>query len=101
MYDDQHRISDSDIRNIAIGTGPGIGKGLSEGQDDRQNFLGALIQSGFLRVVEVEADDASAYEKLQYPSGWDDRWQSQFHEGSFIGGEDDSHPVEGVAAFWA
>jgi hypothetical protein len=49
--------------------------------------------------VKVELDDACADEELQDPSGRDDRGKPEFHERAFVGGEDDPHPVEGVAAF--
>jgi len=49
--------------------------------------------------MKIEADDAGTDEKLEYPSCRDDWRQSQFHECAFIGGEYDSHPVEGIAAF--
>ena len=49
--------------------------------------------------MKIEADDAGTDEKLEYPSSGDDWRQSQFHECALIGGENDSHPVEGIAAF--
>ena len=51
--------------------------------------------------MEVELDDSCADEELEDPSCGDDGGESEFHEGAFVGGEDDAHPVEGVAAFRA
>ena len=51
--------------------------------------------------MEVELNDSCTDEKLEDPTCWDYRRKSKFHEGSSIGSEDDTHPVEGVTALWA
>lgn len=49
--------------------------------------------------MHVETNDACADEQLQDPASGDDRRESELHESASVGGEDDSHPIEGIAAF--
>ena len=51
--------------------------------------------------MQIQGNDSGADQELEYPAGWDDGGEAKFHEGAFVGGEDDAHPVEGVAAFRA
>lgn len=51
-------------------------------------------------IAHIELDDARSDEQLQNPSGRYDWGESEFHKSAPVGSQDDSHPIEGVAAFW-
>jgi len=50
-------------------------------------------------IAHIELDDARSDEQLQNPSGRYDWGESEFHKSAPVGSQDDSHPIEGVAAF--
>lgn len=59
-------------------------------------FLATAEERAIFLQGKVDVDEVSASQELHDHSGGDNRRDSQFHEGSAVRGEDDSHPVKRV-----
>ena len=72
---------------------------LSNSDDHAKELLGAVEESPVLGGVS-HLDQLSARQQLHDQAGGDDGRDAQLHEGSSVGSQDNSDPVEGVRRVW-
>jgi hypothetical protein len=58
--------------------------------------LGSFVKGLFFFVVLVNLDEFGSVEELHDHGSSNDWGDTELHEGSSVGGEDGTHPIEGV-----
>ena len=96
LGDDEEGIAGADGAQVAVHAAHNVGDGLTHGNEDSEELLGALKKGAVLLDVVVDLDDAGSGEQLHDQAGRDDGTDAELHEGTAVGGEDHAHPVEGV-----
>lgn len=59
-------------------------------------LLSSTKEGPVLLEVEVDVDEVGSSEELHDHTRCDNRGDTQLHEGSPVGSENDTHPVEGI-----
>lgn len=59
-------------------------------------FLGSVEERAILFETVVDLNEVGAGKELHEHARGDNGGDTQFHEGSTVGGEDSTHPVEGI-----
>ena len=72
---------------------------LSNSDDHAKELLGAVEEGPVLGGVS-HLDQLSARQQLHDQARGDDGRDAQLHEGSSVGSQDNSDPVEGVRRVW-
>jgi hypothetical protein len=70
--------------------------GFADCDQDTEQFLCALEVVAVFLYALVDFDDLRPGQELHYHTGGDDRGDTQLHQGTTVGGKDDTHPVERV-----
>ena len=59
----------------------------------------SLEQLSIFFTLHIDINELGSDKKLHDHTGGDDGTHSKLHDGSFVGGKDDSEPVHGVGSF--
>lgn len=82
--------------DITVHAGPDVSDGFEEGDDQTKELLGAFVKRALSGIVLVNVENVSADEELHNHACSDGGGNTEFHDGSSVGSQDDSQPVEGV-----
>ena len=69
---------------------------MSESDQNADQLLGSVEEFLVFPDVLVDFDEFGSCQQLHDHGRGDERRNSQLHEGTPVGGQDDSHPVEGI-----
>lgn len=97
LQDNQDGISSTNLRDVSVHSGPGVGEGLSESNQNTGQFLCALVKSLFFLIALINLDKLGSTEELHDHGGSNNRRDTEFHKSTTVGGKDGSHPVEGIS----
>ena len=98
LEDEQETDTGAKILGLSVETGENVDGGLTERDDEGKELLGTAKEGAVLLETEVDLDEVGAGEELHDHSRGDDGRDTELHEGSSVGGEDDTHPVERIGA---
>jgi len=59
-------------------------------------FLSALEQLAIFLVGLINGDDVGTGKQLHDETSGDDRGDTELHQGTTVGGQDDTHPIERI-----
>mmetsp|Transcript_30829 Transcript_30829/g.66633 ORF Transcript_30829/g.66633 Transcript_30829/m.66633 type:complete len:351 (+) Transcript_30829:714-1766(+) len=96
LGDDEEGVTGSDGGEVSVHSADDVGDGLAHGDQNSEQLLGSGEQRSVLLHVVVYFDDTTSRQQLHDQPGSDDGGDTKFHEGTTVGGEDDTHPVEGI-----
>jgi hypothetical protein len=96
LNDDEKADASSDFRWITIHASHDVDNCLTNCDDHTEELLGAVEQRSVLGCV-TDFDDLHASQQLHNKSGCDDGGDTEFHECTTVGGENDTNPVEGIS----
>lgn len=114
LDDDEDSVSSAEVAEVTVHATPNISNGFTEGNDESQNyignsslrynwggditFLGSFVQNSVFLDILVDIDEFGTSEKLHDHTSSDNWANTKFHQGSSVGGENDSHPVKRVVS---
>ena len=61
-------------------------------------FLGSFVEGAVFLNALIDINDLCTSKELHNHTGSDDRANTEFHQSTSVGGEDDSHPVERIVS---
>lgn len=99
MSDDEEGIPGSDGGQVSVHPADDVGDRFSGGDQNAKQFLSPGKQSSILLHIVIHFDDPTPSQQLHDQSTGDNGRDAKLHERAPIGGEDDTHPVEGIGGF--
>eukprot|EP00754_Rhynchopus_humris_P043535 Rhum_TRINITY_DN3343_c0_g1::Rhum_TRINITY_DN3343_c0_g1_i1::g.10629::m.10629 len=98
LGNDQEGDEDADVGNVTVHARHHVRHGLNERDDQTEQLLRARKQPPVTRVLLVHRDQLGSLQQLHDHRGGHNRGDTELHQGALVGGEDHTHPVEGVGA---
>merc|ERR1719466_3799 len=95
LDDDQKTNSSTNVTWVSIHASQDIHNGLSNSDHHSKELLGSIEQSSVLRSVP-HLYQLGTSQQLHDQTGGHDGGDTQLHEGSSVGSEDDTDPVERI-----
>ena len=95
LDDDQKTDAGSDVAGVAVHAGQDVHDGLAHRDHHPEQLLRSVEQRAVLGRVP-DLDELGAGQQLHDEARGHDGRDAQLHEGSSVGGEDHTDPVEGI-----
>ena len=96
LQDDEESVAHAELVDRAVHARDDVSDGLTDGDEDTEQLLGAVEQGLVVLCAQVDFNDLGSSKELHHQAGRDDGADTELHEGAAVGGKDDAHPVEGV-----
>lgn len=93
LDDQEDTDTGTEIARLTIKTSQDVDSGLSERQDDSEQFLGGLVQFTVRLQVEVNINHVGTSQELEDHAGRDNGCDSEFHQCTSITSQHHTEPV--------
>ena len=98
LKDEEKADTSTEVLGLTVETGENVDGGLAERDDEGEELLGTTKEGAVLLEAKVDLDQVGTGEELHDHSRGDDGRDAEFHEGTTIGGKDDTHPIKRIGA---
>lgn len=96
LHDDENSITSAEILDITVHTRENVGNGLTDGDDDTEELLSTLKQLTIFLVGLVDSDNLRTSKQLHDQTRGHDRADTELHQSTTVGSQDNAHPVEWI-----
>mmetsp|Transcript_1225 Transcript_1225/g.1865 ORF Transcript_1225/g.1865 Transcript_1225/m.1865 type:complete len:403 (+) Transcript_1225:421-1629(+) len=96
LHDDENGITGTKGAKISVHSTDDVGNSLTDGDQNTKKLLGTVEKSPILLHIVVNLDDTRSCKELHDETGGDNGGDTEFHECSTVGGENNAHPVKGI-----
>ena len=96
LKDEKEADTSTKIARLAVETSKNVDGSLTKRDDESKELLGTAEESTVLLEGEVDLDEVGTGEELHDHTGGNDGRDTEFHESTTVGSENDTHPVERV-----
>mmetsp|Transcript_29905 Transcript_29905/g.54997 ORF Transcript_29905/g.54997 Transcript_29905/m.54997 type:complete len:351 (+) Transcript_29905:815-1867(+) len=96
LGDDEEGVTGSNGGEVSVHSTDDVSDGLAHSDQNSEQLLSSREQRSVLLHVVVHFNDTTSRQQLHDQPGGDNGRDTKFHEGTTVGSEDDTHPVEGI-----
>lgn len=100
LDNDQNDVEETKISNWTVHSGENVSKGFTKGDKKCEQLGCGLIKLSVFLGLHVDIDNLGTHEELQDHAGGNDWGHTKFHDGTLVGGKDNSEPVQWVGSFF-
>lgn len=96
LEDDQDSITSTNLLDVTVHAGENVSDGLTQSDEDTKDLLSRSEELALLLVRLVNLKDTRAGQELHDNTGGDNGGNTELHQSTTVGSEDDTNPVEGI-----